>query len=177
MTEPEAGTGPVPDRWDLPGLQAAGFTGFVPFQQLPEAEVSTKPGVYAVLRAAAGEPRFRDVSPAGHHKGRDPAVPIDRLRAAWVPDAAVLYIGKAGVGARGTRGLRTRLNEYRRFGAGEPVGHWGGRYVFQLADADDLLVAWRPTGNADPGDVEAELIAAFQRHHGQRPFANRTAGR
>jgi hypothetical protein len=133
--------------------------------------------VYAVLRLPAGDPEFGDSNPAGRFQGRDPTVPVGTLRAAWVPGATVLYLGKAGAGVRGTRGLAVRLNEYRRFGAGEPVGHWGGRYVFQLADADELLVAWRTTDAADPAAAEAELIAVFRESHGQRPFANRNAGR
>lgn len=39
---------------------------------------------------------------------------------AWVPSIKVVYIGKAG-------GLRRCLNTYRRHGAGQQVGHCGGR--------------------------------------------------
>lgn len=63
-----------------------------------------------------------------------PSVSIDELQRTWVPGAEVVYLGKSG-------DLRRRLNAYRRHGAGQRVGHWGGRYIWQLADRDLLLVA------------------------------------
>ena len=80
-----------------------------------------------------------------------------------VPGPAVLYVGRSA-------NLRDRLGLLARFGRGDAVGHWGGRYLWQLDDADRLLVAWQET--ADQRAREAELIADFEAAFATLPFAN-----
>ena len=80
-----------------------------------------------------------------------------------MPDAAVVYIGKAG-------SLSERVGSLIAFGNGHAAGHRGGRYLWQLADAEDLLVAWRPED--EPERAEAALLDAFRAQHGVLPFAN-----
>jgi hypothetical protein len=121
-------------------------------------------GVYVVPRNG-GEPDFLAVNNGGRFKGRDPSVSRDALRANWVVGASVIYIGKAD-------NLKRRLWELMRFGAGEPVGHWGGRLIWQLADSDSLLVAWAETPGQVPREVESTMITAFWAAWGKPPFAN-----
>ena len=153
-------------------IDLADFAGWVPFAALPNANVPTEPGVYVVVRPSSETPTFLERSPAGHFKGRDPTVPVTDLERLWVPGEHLIYIGKANRGASGRRGLRKRLDEYRRFGAGEPAPHSGGRRIWQLADHSALLVGWKVTDDADAAGIESEMIAAFRAHHGVRPFAN-----
>ena len=101
-------------------------------------------------------------------EGRDPAVPIQELQQAWVTGPIVIYIGKATV-------LRDRLRTYMHFGEGHPAPHWGGRYVWQLADAERLLVCWKVLTDEKQANVESQLIQQFKVRYGTRPFANLTA--
>jgi hypothetical protein len=156
-------------RFDRSALEAGGFTGWKHFRDLPSASVPARRGVYLVLRESLDPPTFLARSPAGHFKGRDPTVPVSTLAAKWVTGARVMNIGMATT-------LRQRLDAYRRYGEGQPVGHQGGRYIWQLADSDHLLVAWKAT-EEDPADAEASLIRAFMNEYGALPFANLNAGR
>lgn len=152
--------------WTRATLASSGFEGWVGFAELarrPDRLPSTG-GVYVVSRPGE-DPGFLSANPAGRFKGRDPSVSEDVLRANWVTGAEVLYIGKAD-------NLRRRLRQYARFGEGEPVGHWGGRLIWQLEDSAALLVAWRETPGRVPREVEAEMIAAFGTAFGKPPFAN-----
>ena len=79
--------------------------------------------------------------------------------------------GKAQQGKEAT--LRSRILQYLKFGQGKPVGHKGGRYIWQLSDAEELLFCWKPLPTDEPEDVESMLISEFKHQYaGKRPFAN-----
>lgn len=121
-------------------------------------------------RESVSEPTFFGVSRGGWFKGRDPSVSAETLAANWVATAHILYIGKADAGQSGRRGLRKRLGEYLRFGAGAAIGHWGGRLIWHLADAAELKVYWKPV--REPRLEETRLITAFVDRYHTLPFAN-----
>jgi transcriptional regulator with XRE-family HTH domain len=146
-------------------LRSEGFEGFVRVTALPPRcpNVPATPGVYVVVRRSGDPPGFLDASVGGHFKGRDPSVATDLLQSKWVDGASTLYVGRTG-------NLRDRLNLLARFGRSEAVGHWGGRYLWQLTDHDALLAAWQET--ADYVVRETELVDEFHAAFGALPFAN-----
>jgi hypothetical protein len=120
-----------------------------------------------VLRENGKTPNYLASNPGGRFKGKDPTVAEDVLEAKWIEGAHVIYIGKAD-------NLRRRLRQFADFGAGKPVGHWGGRYIWQIDGSGDFIVSWRrsPEGSS-PRDEEIGLLMAFRQGHGGRPpFAN-----
>lgn len=154
------------EDWARDRLETAGFEGWLSFNELHGqlAGVPASGGVYIVVRRVAA-PAFLGASPGGRFKGRDPTVSKAALRANWVDEAEVIYIGKGD-------NLRRRLREYMRFGEGEPIGHWGGRLIWQLKDSAELLVAWKETPGRASRALEAEMIEAFRAAFGKPPFAN-----
>jgi hypothetical protein len=147
-----------------------GFTDSSTFAELRIGALSRIPdaaGVYMVLGTDAA-PSFVHESCGGHFKGRNPSVPLLVLESKWVDEAPVLYIGKAN-------SLRRRLREYANFGAGRPIGHWGGRYIWQIEGCQDLTITWMATPHEDPRAAEQSLLTQFAAAHGRIPFANLTA--
>lgn len=154
------------------GLKDDGFTGFRPFKDLDLMRVPQGTGIFTVLRPEGFQPDFLKKSTAGVFKKKDPSVPAQELAAAWVDAAVVLYLGKAGPGSKGNRGLRRQIQEFLDFGQGKPPGHWDGRLVWQLKNAGQLLVAWKELPAHDLNTAEAQYHAAFVAEFGKLPFAN-----
>lgn len=167
----------TPAAWTRAGLEEVGYEGFITFEALRAEGASKRPGIYVVLRAANTDPVFLLESPAG--KARNFTEKAERLRENWLPGAEVIYIGLATHGSR-RDGIHRRLKQFRRTGAGTADNHGGGVWIFQLADADELLVCWRPAedqSDAYVAALEHHLIANFagRAEHGRWPFANRKA--
>lgn len=151
------------------GLRDIGFEGFVRFAELPATAVPSTQGVYAMLRCTREPPGFLPRNPAGAIRG-DPSVSPEVLATAGMNGAEVVYFDKAAQ-------LQRRLDVYRRQGLGSRARHWGGRFIWQLADASELLVAWLTTPDAAPERVGSYFIRRFTEATGQRPFTNRNLGR
>jgi hypothetical protein len=157
-------------RYDLERL---GFSGFLSVTELRESTevVPRLPGVYAVLWENKEVPSFLEVGTGGHFKGIDPNVSLHTLQQNWIAGSEVVYIGKASGGSSGKRGLRKRLDEYMEFGRGRPVGHKGGRYIWQLRESGNLTICWKEVRDS-PEALESEMLNAFVVEHGRLPFAN-----
>lgn len=149
------------------------FKGFVKVDTLMTYECSQVPkqkGIYFVLNNN-GAPSFLQKSVGGHFKGKDPTVSIKKLRENWVNETLVLYIGKAGgTGINAT--LQSRLKQYMRYGEGTPVGHQGGRYIWQLEQNRDLIICYKTLSTTEPRDEEKKLIIKFEENYRKMPFAN-----
>lgn len=156
-------------NFDVADLQMRGFFGFVPVRDLdskPRAVPVTR-GVYVVIRPTVDLPSFLDLNPGSWFKGTDPTVAASDLEKEWVPGAETLYVG-SGSNLQDRIGL---LVEFSRAGRSRSVFHYGGRLLWQLADGQDLLVAWR-TAPAGIGSTEQDLVIEFKDIYGRYPFAN-----
>jgi len=161
------------DFANIEHLKEAGFTGFKRMGELfkDNSAIPREKGVYLVLNLNTDPGEFLPVGTGGFFKGKNPNVPIDILKSKWVENAIVLYIGRTGkVGSKRT--LHARLIELLKFGQGINIGHWGGRYIWQLKNSGDLVVCWKALPTEDPSVVKSDLIRQFVFKHSTRPFAN-----
>ncbi len=146
-------------------LKTQGFSGWIPFSAIRSSDCPEQGGVYVITYDSPGPVAFAPRSRGGWFKGKDPSVSVQVLHAIWVEGTEVVYIGKGDQ-------LRRRLQQFADFGTGKPIGHWGGRLIWQLEIAEALRVAWKPTPDKVPVQVESDMIAAFRREFGKPPFAN-----
>lgn len=148
-------------------LKNEGFEGFVTVNQLAQNlnQVGKDGGIYLVLYTNDNAPEFLEIGTGGHFKRKDPNVSLEELAKNWIKGEHIVYIGKADQ-------LNRRLKELLKFGQGEDVAHWGGRFIWQIKEAQNLVICWKYTVNK-PEKVEKEMIQAFKsEHNGERPFAN-----
>lgn len=150
------------------------FQGFKTVKELKEEgfnDIPNEKGVYVVI-FKQDKPVFLKKNIGGHFKDKDPTISIEKIESNWISNEEVIYIRQAG-GNGSNATLRKRLKQYIQFGSGKPVGHWGGRYIWQLKDSDNLIIAWKET-TKDPFIIESEMIDKFREKHRDRPFANLT---
>lgn len=159
-------------------LRDAGFQGGIPIRELQYTrcrDLPARQGVYVIVRDRPTPPSFLPISVGGFFKGKNPTVSLADLEGKWVTGTPVVYIGKAG-GDTSSATLKKRLWQYMQFGQGKDIGHWGGRYIWQIEDNKDLIVMWKAT-DRDAESVESELLDAFIARFGRLPFANLVRGR
>ncbi len=163
------------DYNSIESLKHEGLEGFEDVQSLMNSQCNSVPkmsGIYFILNPTY-EKKFMKTNVGGHFKDKDPTIRIEELERNWVKDSIILYMGKAG-GPTSKATLHKRLLQYMRFGQGEPIGHWGGRLIWQLGNSHDLIVCWGKLPDGDPWEVEKALILDFASQFGKRPFANLT---
>ena len=151
----------------------AGFDGFKTVEQL-WIDYSTIPdvrGVYLILNPDCTKKQFLEKGVGGYFKGKNPNLSIQQLTSKWVENSHILYIGQAG-GKGSSATIRKRIKQYLEFGKGKPVGHYGGRLIWQLSNLKGLIVAWKATFTTDPKKGESKLLRAFNESYGKLPFAN-----
>jgi hypothetical protein len=154
-------------------IKASGFTGFKTIAQLwnDYSIIPNESGIYLILNPHCSCKQYLKKGVGGFFKGKDPNLSVEELDKNWVNGCHVLYIGKAGgIGSSAT--LRKRLKQYLDFGKGKPVGHYGGRLIWQLANHPELIVAWKSKTTADPRTEERNLLREFEGHYVVLPFAN-----
>jgi hypothetical protein len=147
-------------------LKKHGFDGFKSIKELSTSNsiIPKEKGVYLILNMNIEAPIFLEVGTGGHFKKKNPNVHTDTLKLNWVENTQVIYIGKAG-------NLQKRLKQYLDFGRGKPVGHWGGRFIWQISHSNELKICWKVC-DKESEIAESQLILAFTNQFGSRPFAN-----
>ena len=148
-----------------------GFEGFISVKDLwiDKSIIPRQMGVYMVLNMESNV-EFINPGVGGFFKGKDPNVDIPQLKEKFV-NATVVYIGKAG-GISSKATLFSRIGQYLGFGQTKNIGHYGGRYIWQLKNHENLLFCWKPLENEEPVVVEKELLSFFIQEYGKLPFAN-----
>lgn len=149
-------------------IKKYGFKGFESVKDLREdsSRIPKKKGVYLVLKPQDMDVGFLETGTGGHTKG-NPNVSRDKLKAKRIEDMLVLYIGRTG------RTLYKRINELLRFGQGESIGHWGGRYLWQINHSEELVICWKEMQDEDPEEIKNRLLLDFESKYSKLPFANR----
>ncbi|WP_257120648.1 hypothetical protein [Porphyromonas gingivalis] len=156
------------DYNNIEEIKEDGFKGFESVKKLRKnsSRIPQDKGVYLVLKPQDMDVKFLETGTGGHFKDKDPNVSIDKLKAKWIEDTLVLYVGRTG------RTLYERINELLRFGQGENIGHWGGRYLWQINHSEELVICWKEMQDEDPEEIWKQLLWDFESVYSKLPFAN-----
>jgi hypothetical protein len=160
---------------NIESLKMRGFSGFIKISELKidSSFIPKLKGVYLILRPENSRVEIIEIGTGGFFKGKNPNVLIKELQRSWIEESKIIYIGKAG-GTNSNATLQSRLIQYLNFGKGKNIGHWGGRYIWQIKDIDDYLICWKVLPEEDPRSFEIKLLETFKQKYNVLPFANLT---
>ena len=129
-------------------------------------------GVYAIFAPSDWAPTWKTRGPLANVIN---PWSLARLRARWVNDAELVYIGCAGATAS-SRTLHNRIGDLLKHGAGQISAsgpHKGGERIWQCVGWDSFTLAWKPTGPyPEPHNLEVAIGQRFERLTEHLPFAN-----
>ena len=151
-----------------------GFTSFISYSDLNRNEdkyIDKVKGVYLVINPDYKNPKFDNPGVCGKHGGKDPNRTITELKAKYVYDSQVMYIGKGG-SLNDKAELNQRIKAYLACSRNATCGHSGGRNIWQLQNYQKLIFCWKKVDLIDSADFETELITMFINQFGKLPFAN-----
>ncbi len=128
------------------------------------SNIPDEPGVYRVLAPEGMTIKFMGSSA----NCSAPSYPAETLAGKYAAckDKRVLYIGKAN----GQRGLQQRLWQYVKYGWNKATNHKGGRAIWQIKDADLLLLEYECC--VDCEEQEHQLLREYQERNESYPVAN-----
>jgi len=134
------------------------------------ADVPLQKGVYFVVVPDLFEVTFSNNPIAiQEHMGQALLYDLDMLKCKFSKtDKRILYIGKAS-GERNR--LRQRIRQLVRYGYGEAQNHMGGRALWQINNAHQLLIGYLPCEQAT--QAEAKLLHEYFNRFETLPLANR----
>jgi hypothetical protein len=154
-------------------IKKQGFVGFKSVEDIREnsGTIPKSKGVYVVLHPNYQKVDFLDIGTGGFFKGKNPNVTLEDLKNNWVMNSHLIYIGQAG-GNGSANTLNKRIRQYINFGNGKNVGHYGGRFIWQIKDNHQLIFAWKEVPNDNPSVIEKQLLMDYINHYRMFPFAN-----
>jgi hypothetical protein len=158
---------------NIESIRNSGFSGFKKISEikLDSSLVPNIKGVYLVLRPLDSEVEFVKKGTGGFFKDMDPNVDLIELKKKWLEEANIIYIDNAG-DTDGSDTLNSKINQYLNFGKGDKVGHWDGRYVWQIKNIKDYIICWKELPNDWTKSVKINLLELFRQKYNNLPFAN-----
>lgn len=81
---------------EIDGICLNGFSEPVTIDELRRtryADIPNTPGIYLIINASGGAPRFLVKSTGGWFKRKDPSYSPDVVKKSWIEGARVVYVG------------------------------------------------------------------------------------